>query len=277
MAPVRHIVFSDLDGTLLDHDTYAFDAALPALERLRRGGVPLVLCTSKSRAEIEPLRVRMGNRDPFISENGGAVIIPEGYFAFEGELEGELASAARRDGFVVVPIGDAYEELVAALARASGASGVPVRGFAQMTDEDVASATGLPLDQARLARRREFDEPFEILAPARTGELLAAIEREGKRWTAGGRFHHIMGASDKAAAVRLLTALYRRQLGPVTTVGLGDAPNDASFLNEVDLAVLVASPRVDRLRTLVPAGRVTRLPGPAGWNEAVLAVLDAHA
>jgi predicted mannosyl-3-phosphoglycerate phosphatase (HAD superfamily) len=132
------------------------------------------------------------------------------------------------------------------------------------------------VDQARLARRREFDEPFEILAPPRTGELLAAIEREGKRWTAGGRFHHILGASDKAAAVRLLTALYRRQLGAVTTVGLGDAPNDATFLNEVDLPVLVASPRVDRLRALVPAGRVTRLPGPAGWNEAVLAVLDAH-
>ena len=76
------VVFSDLDGTLLDHDTYSFDAARPALERLRVDGVPLILCTSKTRAEIAPLRRALGNTHPFISENGGAVFIPAGYFPF---------------------------------------------------------------------------------------------------------------------------------------------------------------------------------------------------
>lgn len=268
MTRANLVIFSDLDGTLLDHETYSFDAARPALERLRRDGVPLVLCTSKSRAEIEPLRARMHNVHPFVSENGGAVFIPDGYFPFG------IERAERRDDFLVVPIGDEYADLVATLARASEASGVPVRGFAQMTDEEVAFATGLPLEQAHLARRREFDEPFEILAPERASALVAAIEREGKRWTAGGRFHHIMGASDKAVAVRLLATLYRRRLGAVTTVGVGDAPNDASFLREVDTAILITSPRVERLRTIVPTGRETSLPGPAGWNEAVLALLD---
>lgn len=268
MAHPQLIVVSDLDGTLLDHETYAFDAARPALDRLHREGVPLVLCTSKSRAEIEPLRARLHNAHPFISENGGAAFIPDGYFPFD------VGGAERRDGFLVLRIGDAYADLLAALERASRASGVPVRGFARMSDAEVASATGLPLDQARLARQREFDEPFEILAPERAGALVGAIEREGKRWTAGGRFHHITGASDKAAAVRLLVTLYERHLGAVTTAGLGDAPNDAGFLNEVDRPILIASPRVERLRAMVPGGRVTSLPGPAGWNEAVLALLD---
>jgi len=74
--------------------------------------------------------------------------------------------------------------------------------------------------------------------------------------------------------VRLLVALYRRQIGDVRTVGLGDAPNDAPFLQEVDVPILIASPRVDRLRALVPGGRVTALDGPAGWNAAVLDALD---
>lgn len=52
------VVFSDLDGALLDHETYEFDAARPALDRLRRDGVPLVLCTSKTRAEVEPIERR---------------------------------------------------------------------------------------------------------------------------------------------------------------------------------------------------------------------------
>ena len=77
MSPLL-LVFSDLDGSLLDHHDYSFGAALPAIEALRQRGVPLILCSSKTRAEIEPLRARLDNRDPFIVENGAAVFIPCG-------------------------------------------------------------------------------------------------------------------------------------------------------------------------------------------------------
>ena len=268
MSDAALLVLSDLDGTLLDHTTYAFDAARAALEQLRDARVPLVLCTSKTRAEVEPIRAALDNTHPFIVENGGGVCVPLGYFPFE------IERAERRGDYTVVPLGDSYAELTRALARASRSSGVGVRGFADMTDDEVAAETGLTPSEARLARQREFDEPFVVLEPAHAPELLAAIEREGKRWTTGGRFHHITGANDKAGAVRLLIALYRRQLGDVRTVGLGDAPNDAAFLHVVDVPILIASPHVDRLRALVPGGRVTTPEGPAGWNAAVLALLD---
>jgi mannosyl-3-phosphoglycerate phosphatase len=271
MIPRQHlVVFSDLDGTLLDHETYSFDAARPALDRLGRAGVPLVLCTSKTLAELKPLRAALDNDGPFVVENGGAVFIPDGYFS----VDVDAANAERYGDMLVVPFGDRYEVLVAALARASRESGVRVRGFADMTDAEVAEATGLPLDRAHLARVRDFDEPFEILDRDRADALLAAIEREGKRWTAGGRFHHITGANDKAAAVRLLADLYRRQLGAVTTVGLGDAPNDAAFLSEVDVPIVIASPHADAIAQRVPRATVTRASGPAGWNEAMLVLLD---
>ncbi|MFQ5696467.1 MAG: mannosyl-3-phosphoglycerate phosphatase, partial [Terriglobia bacterium] len=48
----RLIVFTDLDATLLDHQTYSWAAAEPALRRLRLLGIPLVFCTSKTRAEV---------------------------------------------------------------------------------------------------------------------------------------------------------------------------------------------------------------------------------
>ncbi|MDO8862561.1 HAD hydrolase family protein [Haliea sp. E1-2-M8] len=74
------LVFSDLDGSLLDHRDYSFRAALPGLEALREREIPLIFCSSKTRAEIEPLRARLDNRDPFIVENGAAVFIPRGSF-----------------------------------------------------------------------------------------------------------------------------------------------------------------------------------------------------
>jgi mannosyl-3-phosphoglycerate phosphatase len=139
-----------------------------------------------------------------------------------------------------------------------------------MDAEQVARKCGLPIEQARLAKAREYDEAFEILDPASGPELLADLERQGLRWTRGGRFHHVLGASDKARAVGLARGLYARARGPVVTVGLGDAPNDAAFLNAVDDPILIRSPLAGRLRELVPRGRLTTLEGPAGWNEAVL-------
>lgn len=63
-------VFTDLDGTLLDHETYSWEAARPALERLELSGIPWILVTSKTRAEVELWRKQLGNRHPFIIENG---------------------------------------------------------------------------------------------------------------------------------------------------------------------------------------------------------------
>jgi mannosyl-3-phosphoglycerate phosphatase family protein len=273
VAQSHLVVVSDLDGTLLDHESYAFDAARPALDRLRNASVPVVLCTSKTRAEVEPVRAALANDHPFIVENGGAVVIPRTYFPFDVEV----ARAEHRDGKLVIPIGDPYAELVTALARASRESGVAVRGFSDMTADEVAAATGLSLDEARRSKQREFDEPFEILDADGARALLDAIVRAGKRWTVGGRFHHITGANDKAAAVRIVVELYRRQLGTVTTVGLGDAMNDVDFLREVDIPVVIASPHAEEIAHLVPHATVTRLSGPRGWNEAIVEILDDHA
>ena len=272
MPPSRFIVISDLDGTLLDHETYSFDPARPALARLRQGDVPLVLCTSKTRAEVESIRVSLENNHPFIVENGGAVVIPRDYFSFDLDVD----RLEQRGDMLVIPIGDPYHELVGALARASAESGTAVRGFSTMTDRDVAEATGLSLVDARLAREREFDEPFEILDPAGTDVLLDAISRGGKRWTAGGRFHHITGANDKAAAVRIVMDLYRQESGAVKSVGLGDALNDVSFLREVDAPIVIASPKASDVANLLARARITGSPGPQGWNEAVLETLNAR-
>ena len=176
---MRTVIFSDLDGTLLDAQTYSFDAAKPALARIQELGIPLVLSSSKTRVEMEVWRDRLRNRDPFIVENGGAAILGEEIIAF----------------------GDSYIDLVAALRAAAEESGCTIRAFHELDDRQVSELTGLGLDDARRALAREYDEPFQIVGgdPAR---LLAAIERRGKRWTAGGRFYHIMGNSDKGRAVR---------------------------------------------------------------------------
>jgi mannosyl-3-phosphoglycerate phosphatase len=246
-----HLVFTDLDGTLLDHETYSWEAARPALARLEALGVPWIFVTSKTRAEVEVLRREMGNRHPFIVENGGA------------------AFAA---GDLIFESGARYAELVGSLCRASAASGCRVRGFHEMTVAEVAERCGLSLPQAALAMQREYDEPFVVLDADGAAALETAIGGEGRRVTRGGRFWHILGDSDKARAVRAVADFFAAAHGPVHTVGMGDSLNDAGFLNVVDTPVLIRSAQSAELQLAVPRGILTERAGPAGWNDAVLAL-----
>jgi mannosyl-3-phosphoglycerate phosphatase len=268
------VFFTDLDGTLLDHRTYAWTAARQALRALARRKRPLVIVTSKTRAEVLPLLFALDRTEPVVVENGGAIYLPVRYFPFRID---STEPAGR--GWQRVVLGTPYQRLVAALAAAARRARVQAQGFSQMSAREVAQRTGLELVAARRARRREFDEAFVILdGDARAWpRLRAEIRRRGLRSTRGSRFFHIMGANDKGMAVRRLAAWFRRaEGGSLRTVGLGDSPNDIPMLRAVEVPVLVARPggRYDpETSAAVPTARRAGGIGPEGWNRAVLRLL----
>ncbi len=261
------VFFSDLDGTLLDKSTYSPDPATDALQRIRDLDIPLVFCSSKTRAEVEYWRHRLANRHPFVAENGGALYAPTGYFP------PPFKAPVSRDGYEVFEFGTPYDELVRRLRAASGSSGCKVIGFHDMSVEEIGKRYEMTPEQAALARIREFDEPFEILG-TQAEELLCAIEAQGSLWTRGGRLFHITGDNNKALCVRLLASHYRRRCPRLVTVGLGDGENDLDFLSAVQVPVIVLSEATPVLRAKLPTARVTDRPGPSGWNKAVLGILD---
>jgi glycerate 2-kinase len=261
----KTIIFTDLDGTLLDEATYSYAAALPALSMIADGGTPLILCSSKTRAELEACRLLLNNTHPFISENGGGIFIPRGYFPFavEAESSGE---------YQMIRLGTPYAEIRKQFVRLREQFHAKVRGFADMNVAEVAALTGLAEKDAIAAQQRDFDEPF-IFDGEPDRDFLDAIEAAGLRWTQG-RLLHIMGLHDKGRAVSMLIALYRRQFGETRSIALGDSLNDLAMLVEADRPVLVRHADGSLDSRIDMAGLLkTRLPGPAGWNEAVLGLL----
>ncbi len=269
-AVTAYVVFTDLDGTLLDHESYSHQAALAAL---RDQNVPLIFCTSKTRLEVEAARAELGNEHPFIIENGAAILVPRGYFP------SPLLEWKRERLYEVLPLGVPYSEAVAALRRASESSGCRVRGFHDMPVQEVAARCRLSLRDAELAKRREYDEPFEVLSDSRVEifRLLNRIEVDGLTWTRGGRFYHIRGDHNKGQAARILADLFRRLSPAAVTVGLGDSPNDISLLDAVDVPIVIPSPHRGNPKEWQPSAarwRMAPCPGPTGWNLAILQVLD---
>jgi len=271
---MRTIVFTDLDGTLLAHDSYSWEGARPALQELRRRRIPLVFCSSKTRAEVRSLRRAIGNSDPFIVENGGVVVIPP--------IHSPRLTSTSRKRERVLALGRPYAEVVSALQIVARQAGVDVRGFQQMDDEEIAERTGLSLKEAHRARQRETGEPF-LLMNARPKEIraLSRLAHEiGYTIQRGGRFWHISANCDKGLALSTVISFYRAAWRtPLRTVALGNSGNDLPMLQVVDRPILMPLPdgRFDREITMV-LPRVICFPeqGPEGWAKAVLEAIASN-
>jgi len=144
------IVFTDLDGTLLD-ERGEFGPAREALERLRALGVPVVPVTAKTRKEVEAL----GLEPPFIVENGGGLYLPRNWPVRAGRPKG---------GYRVVPLAWPYRKVRARLREAEALAGRPILGYGDLTVGAVARVTGLSREAARRAKAREYDETL-VLCP----------------------------------------------------------------------------------------------------------------
>jgi mannosyl-3-phosphoglycerate phosphatase len=267
----RFIIFTDLDGSLLDHH-YSWKPAQGCLAELRRHRIPVVICTSKTRGEAEKYRHEMGLVDPFIVENGGAIFIPQGYFSL-------IPFKTRDDGvYHIIESDIPYARLLATLEEIKRGTAPQAVGFSDLNVDRLAEITGLSRQEAILAKKRQYDEPFLVPEGEPPIERLRErIEEMGLNYIRGTRFHHIAGPHDKGTAVQKLLEIFRRNDPKVFSVGLGDGPNDIPFLERVDLAIVLPT-KEGKYQTALGTSDYLKAPaaGPRGWSLAVRGGLGSY-
>jgi mannosyl-3-phosphoglycerate phosphatase family protein len=259
----KTIIYSDLDGTLLDEDTYSFSGAIPALEIISDNSIPLVFCSSKTRSEMELWRTRLKNDHPFISENGGGIFIPNGYFPFYTDPE-----SVKFGSYQLIRLGSDYDFIRREFVSLRKKYGADVRGFGDMEVAEIADLTGLDEENARYAKIRDFDEPF-IFNGSPDNEFLAAIESAGLNWTIG-KLYHILGRHDKGYAINILEKLFKKKYGELYTLGLGDSINDKAILKNVAYPVLIRRKNGAAVDLGDLAAITSKNSGPEGWNEVMM-------
>lgn len=252
------LVVTDLDGTLLDHHSYSWAPASRALAALNERQIPLVLCSSKTAAEMQALREALGLASPFIVENGAAVYLP----ASSGDAE-------------IHAFGLSREDILPRLQKLNADGTYRYTGFADMTVADVVAATGLDESGAANALQREFTEPLLWQdTEANKARFLKAIRRVGLDAVQGGRFLHVSSGCDKGRAVDWLRGWFAKHYGHAPlVVALGDSDNDISMLESADQPVLVKSPVRDYPDVKHADAIRTEGIGPVGWNAAILNIL----
>lgn len=249
------ILFTDLDGTLLDLDGQICSEAEAGLRRLAAAGVPVCALTSKTVAELRPLLDQLGLRAPAGFENGAGILFPGG-------------STQLFDRAVPAWV---LRQIAEGIRRKTGA---PLRTLWELTDQELEELTGLhraslPATRDRLATAPLLvEEAFDqVLAEALPSDRAVTLVR-------GNRFLHLQGSHDKATALsRLLTVVSRP---PGLTVACGDSPNDSPMLAAADIRVIIPALRGPHpcLVREFPAAAVAPYPHGKGWAAAVTLLLD---
>lgn len=264
------LVFTDLDGSLLDHHSYDWSSARPWLGALKEAGVAVIPVTSKTRSELMPLRQALGlSHTPFIAENGGVVALPPAWCHAKRE------AVPGADGLVVknlaVDIGLIRQRVMVWRERL----GADFITMSEMSVSEVSAWTGLDEQSARLARLREGSEPLVWRdTEDRLTRFAEGLAGDGLHMTRGGRFWHVTGDIDKGRAVSWLCSRFEALRGTVPeTLALGDGPNDIAMLEVVEAAVIIRGQHgLDIVLGQAGSGFPPRLyrtqaSGPEGWAE----------
>lgn len=267
------VIFTDLDGSLLDHFTYSFKPAIALLDRLEQLRIPVVFTTSKTSSEVLHLRKRMGNHHPFIVENGAGIYIPENYFT------SSIQDVDKSQGCLVKSFVQSHKHWFQLLERVDRKYHGHYKIFSRLSEKELSELTGLSVDEARRAQQRDFGEPVWWQGDDTMKQgFIEELESLGAHVLHGGRFLHVSGDCDKGRALTWLSNLYSSEYKrEVISIAAGDSGNDVAMLEAANISLIVRSP-VHSPPVLDKGSEVflSTLNGPKGWAEGIEQILSQY-
>lgn len=269
---VRWLICTDLDASLLD-GSYRWSGAETALQAIKAAGIPLILNSSKTLAEMRFFATALDVKAPVIAENGTVIAFPTGF-----NLPSDLG--VLEDGYTVEHCGKSRNEILAAAHNLRETTDADFEGFADMDAIELAESLGLSAEAAEAAQLRYGTEPFlwrgSKAALESFEKSLAALDIALVR---GGHFYHLMpSGQSKGTALNAVCEKYaaRQPAYDWCTLAIGDSPNDSSMLETADYALVIPNLAKGTLKLERSDYMTANASGPEGWGPAVLQFLKTN-
>lgn len=265
-API--VIFTDLDGTLLNQHDYDFAPATSCLDIIRQHDIPLVFTSNKTVIEIEKLCTQTSLYHPYVAENGGLLAIPQSYFSSDATVE----------TYEKKLIGTPLEDIKMILKNLAALFKFKV--FSEMQYSEIMELTGFDERQARYANTRKCSESIRWRdSEGRLKAFSRHLEDYNLQLLRSERFYQVTGNYDKTAAMVRLLKKYRKYYGKdVVSIALGDSPNDLGMLEAANYGVVIPNPNIPKKYFVNHTHLIHALhPGPRGWSATLTKLLEVLA
>jgi mannosyl-3-phosphoglycerate phosphatase len=294
--PFHKVVFTDIDGTLVDINTAEYGKETDKLIRLiKERNIPLILTSAKTRLEQNKIREDLGLSDPFIVENGGAIVVPKGYFPDYAlrdikyplrETQETRNEARDVNHEIVIELGKPAHYIRAKLSDIRKKYSINFRGVADISIEKLSNLALISREQAKRMAQRNYGETILQIQSEDIARFIKYVQEDGMKVIHGGRFFDVTVGTDKGIAVGILKKLFKDKFhNNVTFFGIGDSTNDIPMLSLMDIPILVQrqdsswvddgeikmNNAVDSGRSSISSNELIKVEGigPNGWENAI--------
>ena len=256
------LIFSDLDGTLLNRDTFSFDEIKNYILYLISNDISLIPNSSKTKEEINEFNKKLGEDLPYIVENGAAIFdlhLINSNFPEEIVLSREI------------------EEILTIFSEKIPKNLVSKLKFLHNLDlSDQMKILGLSKEKIRNALKRKYSIPLLFNGNiSEKREIKNLVKSAGLTLQEGGRVINLCDNVSKSMAMKKVVKLFNKiSNDKLTTIAVGDNFNDLEMLKNSDIPCLVFNDKFTLETININNCLVSKKSAPEGWEEIVKLALD---
>ena len=264
---MNFLIFSDIDGTLLDHDNYSFGNLKNFIAKIK-DKVLVIFNSSKTFAEIIQLNEKLKLNFPFIIENGACIFFPsekyflnlpnKNFFKYRGHTGYKLTKLNNKS----------IEEKLSHLKKK-----FDFTFFNQLSNLQIGKITKLKNKSIINSKKRLFTNPILWTdTDQKYRQFKIDVKKVNKtlKVSKGGRFIHISDGYDKGTAMIEFIKIYNfKNSKNLITISLGDNENDLSMLELTDYSCIVKSEGINISLKKKKNIYYSKKIAPSGWQESL--------
>ena len=262
MPKKKILIFTDLDGSLLDKETFKFDVIKDYFKELVRNGIIIIPNSSKTEAELLDFNEQNNLDLSFITENGSSI---HGLNKIHQNLPDKIIISRTID-----EIRNIYEENISLDFKNK------ITHILELEIEVQQKILGLPLDKIKLAIKRNHSLPIKFNGTKiEKNEFIKIMNNSGLTIQTGGRIMNICDNVNKSKAISKTIELINTKMNDqIVTIGVGDNQNDIEMLRHTDYACLVKNDNFDSSLINIEKLIKSSEPSPQGWADVIKMALQ---
>ncbi len=251
------LIFTDLDGSLLDKNTFEFDEIEDYFRDLISIGIIIIPNSSKTEAELSDFNNQYNLNLSFIAENGSSI---HGLNLINKNLPEKISLGRSTDQIYKV-----YEENIPSALKQK------ITFILKLKSKEQEEIFGLPLKKMMLAIKRNHSIPIQFNGTkSEKNEFINIMTDSGLTIQTGGRIMNICDNVNKSKAMSKTIELINKEIdNEIITIGVGDNQNDIDMLKQSDYACLVKNDKFDSSLVNIDNLIKSTEPSPRGWADVI--------